>query len=394
MTDKEDSNAPPSVLSYSELLEGSLDAGYKEQRLWQLRNFVERARRDGLSRSDIKEKLAAIWEHRPDELPWPAPAGVDYARTADSLIDEVWPTSNCFVGTVDQSEIHILVRHGGVLDNEPKGVDVALLGPNGDDGMIIEFLPMPSVDAETAENHRSGTISLIEMLTRDESHPWRYLVQRYCNGTANAYGPDRFLARWGLGPLRHIANPKPSLNGLLARQPPRSEGIGPLGRFVVYNKGDYVGVHLIRDERTIKAWLAGLNQDFVDVVLTQPLPGGCVRRTIFEPYEDGYLVDDDQVLNPYGLRVVVELIDEMYRVALVMEARIEDIREALNRVRLEIYDSRASIEPMQDEWLNAVRHAMPGPALDVEPAIFKSVLGEWVARELYGLSDPTRWGGM
>ena len=302
--------------------------------------------------------------------------------------------ANCFDGTVDQSEIHILVRHGGVLDKEPEGVDVALLGPHRDGGVIVQFLPMTNLDAERAEQHRRGVLFTIEMLTDNDRHPWRYLVQRYCNGTANAYGPIRFLDRWGRGPLRHVPEPEHGLNGLVGKQPARAEGVGPLGRFVVYNKGKYVGVHLVRDERTIKGWLADLDRDFVDVALTQPVAGGCVRRTIFEPYEDGYLVDENGVLNPYGLRLVVELIDEMYRTALAMEARIEDIREALRRVQLEIYCSGPRILPMQDEWLNATLRAMPGQPLEVEPAIFKSVLGEWVARELHGLSDPTRMDGL
>ena len=123
-----------------------------------LRHFVWLAQQDNQSRDDAKEELATMWEHQPDKLPWPTPPGVDYSRIANALVEEVWPTPCWSEGTVDTSEIHIGVVYGGCLDEEPERVAVALVGPDRDDGVIVEFLPMPGVDPETAEGHKSHTL--------------------------------------------------------------------------------------------------------------------------------------------------------------------------------------------------------------------------------------------
>lgn len=34
--------------------------------------------------------------------------------------------------------------------------------------------------------------------------------------------------------------------------------------------------------------------------------------------------------------------------------------------------------------------AISNPPLEVQPALFKRVLGEWIAQELFGLDDPTK----
>jgi len=82
--------------------------------------------------------------------------------------------------------------------------------------------------------------------------------------------------------------------------------------------------------------------------------------------------------------------DEVHRAAYVMQGRIPQIRRALAAVRQQVVASDARIEPTKDAWLNAVQDAMTGPPLDVQPGVFKRVLGEWIERELFGLDDPTK----
>ncbi len=84
------------------------------------------------------------------------------------------------------------------------------------------------------------------------------------------------------------------------------------------------------------------------------------------------------------------LADEVHRAAYVMQGRIPQIRRALAVVREQVLASDARIEATKDAWLNAVQDAMTGPPLDVQPALFKRVLGEWIARELFGLDDPAK----
>ncbi len=84
------------------------------------------------------------------------------------------------------------------------------------------------------------------------------------------------------------------------------------------------------------------------------------------------------------------LADEVHRAAYVMQGRIPQIRRALAVVREQVLASDARIETTKDAWLNAVQDAMTGPPLDVQPALFKRVLDEWIARELFGLDDPTK----
>ena len=83
------------------------------------------------------------------------------------------------------------------------------------------------------------------------------------------------------------------------------------------------------------------------------------------------------------------LADEVHRAAYLMQGRIPQIRRALAAVRQRILASDARIKPTKDAWLGAVQDAMTGPPLDVQPALFKRVLGEWIAGDLFGLDDPT-----
>ncbi len=48
-------------------------------------------------------------------------------------------------GSVDRSETHIKVRYGGILEDDPPGVDIALLGPGAGRGPDCRFLPTPGL---------------------------------------------------------------------------------------------------------------------------------------------------------------------------------------------------------------------------------------------------------
>lgn len=84
------------------------------------------------------------------------------------------------------------------------------------------------------------------------------------------------------------------------------------------------------------------------------------------------------------------LADEVHRAAYVMQGRLPQIRRALAAVRQQVVAGDPRIEPTKDAWLNAVQDAINGPPLDVQPALFQRVLGEWIARDLFGLEDPTK----
>ena len=82
--------------------------------------------------------------------------------------------------------------------------------------------------------------------------------------------------------------------------------------------------------------------------------------------------------------------DETHRVAYAMQGRIPQIRRALAVVQRQVRASQARIAPTRDAWLDAVQDAMTGAPLDVHPAAFKRVLGEWIEQDLFGLEDPTK----
>jgi hypothetical protein len=84
------------------------------------------------------------------------------------------------------------------------------------------------------------------------------------------------------------------------------------------------------------------------------------------------------------------LADEVHRAAYLMQGRIPQIRRALAVVRQQVLASDAQIKPTKDAWLGAVQDAMTGPPLDVQAPLFKRVLGDWIARDLFGLDDPTK----
>ena len=93
---------------------------------------------------------------------------------------------------VDRSETHIAIRYGGVLHDDPPRVDVALVGPDVRGGLIVEFLPMPGLDADAVEKHRRRAAGYTDMVT--EGWPFRWEKLLYQTGaTSNWYSRLRFI---------------------------------------------------------------------------------------------------------------------------------------------------------------------------------------------------------
>jgi hypothetical protein len=339
-----------------------------------LEQNVERFRRMEYSRGEIVSRLMREFWIQPEEMP-PEGHRIHWKEFAALHVRAVWPIM-VREGIVDQSEMHILVSNGGCLDEEPAGVDVALIGRDRDDDVIVEFLPMEGVDPEEAEGHRRYTAMLIASRAERGPHPSRGL-DRDCGSTSNAYGPLRFNLRLGIRPLQHWPRADRRTAGLVTKQPLCVEGIGALGRFKVYNKVDYVGIELARDEVTIKGWIVWLDEDSVAVVLRRPFRGGCVCRTISKPDENGHLVNEEGHLNGYGLQVVVELLNQMYEAAVAMDDRARDIKSAILTARLSMLSGRAPIATSVDAQLRAIWKAVPEPPFDFDIAFFKSGLHAW-----------------
>ncbi|MBT8469700.1 MAG: hypothetical protein HKN10_01780 [Myxococcales bacterium] len=393
MADGATSNLPPKLSGRERLAEDARDPYQYEARMFEpgyltgadptckefLEEYVGRERRYLGTRRQIARTLAYEWRHRPEKLPWPTPQNINCEGIAETLVREIWPM--VCEGSVDQSEMHILVVNGGCLDEEPEAVEVALIGPDPDDGVIVEFLPMDGVDPEEAARHRRITRGLVESRAHREPHPWRS-VERRCGSTANAYGPLRFDLRLGKRPLVHLPHAERRADGLVTKQPPCVEGIGALGRFKVSNKVDYVGIELARSEETIKGWIVWLDEESVAVVLRRPIRGGCVLRTISTPCENGQLVNDEGHLNGYGLQVAVELLNDMYEAAMAMERRLPDVMQALRTAYESVSTERARIGPSVDARLRAIWKAVPEPPFDFDIALFKSAIQAW------GQNDP------
>lgn len=352
-----------------------------------LEEYVGGLRRVAFSRRDIVSRLKWDCCLQPERMPWSEVSLDEADQFAEMQVRAVWPMVR--EGIVDQREMHILVRHGGCLEEEPEGVDVALIGPDDDDGVIVEFLPMTDVDAEEAEWHRRYTVMLVSSRARRERHPWRSLL-RHCRSTSNAYGPTRFDLRLGRRPLQHWPRADRRAAGLVTKQPRCVEGIGPLGRYKVYNEGAYVGIELARGNGTLEGWIVWLDEDSVSVVLRWPFRGGCVCRTISESDENGRLVNDEGHLNGYGLQVVVDLLNDMYRAAVAMEERLSDIKRAMRTVYESISAERARIGPSVDARLRAIWRAVPGPRFNFDIAFFKSGLHAW-GTENPGYFDNDVW---
>jgi hypothetical protein len=291
------------------------------------------------------------------------------------------------MGSVDQTKLHLLVRRGGMgwVKNEGERVDIALVGPDTDDGLIVQFLSMSYEETEAVEEHKRSAIDLVErMVELGRGRPWKYA--RYRTGTgANAYSHVRLFTQEGKNPLQRVEKAQRRPTGFRAEQLPSVEGIGPFGRFVVYNNGKYVGIHLIRGDLTIKGWIAELSPGHVAVSVTQPLKVCGMRTRLFDPYENGHLLDKDAVLNSYGLEVTVKLTNDIYEAASTMERRIGDIGPAMTAALRKALAAEGSLELGSEEWMHEVLDGLPGPPLDIDFVLFDSILLNWISRDCYGL---------
>jgi len=296
-------------------------------------------------------------------------------------------------GFVDQSELHILVRSGGMgwVKGEGERIDVAVIG-HRDRGLIVEFLPMFGVDPDAALAAKRHAMSLLDLVVEQgRGDAWSY-AKYHCGTASNAYDTVRFVGREGRKAVCYVDEFDAAKRVSVPKQAPRIEGTSPLGRFAIYNRDSYVGVHLIRGEETIKGWLAHLTHDCVAVILTQPLKGGCVMRTIFQPYSSGYLIDEQGLLTPFGAETVVELVHEMYETASTMAVETVEVRRALARASRQLDNGEVQLDPGPCSWFSLVHRSLSGPLADIHPEFFKAVLGARLAREEDGgMGDPRTW---
>jgi hypothetical protein len=163
------------------------------------KEFVLEHHRSCYSKKQATTRLSRVLLKRPTWLPLSALPDEDLRRFAKGFVEQFWPVPGLWrEGFVDESKDHILVQYGGVLDDEPEAVEVALLGPDPDEpdaGVILEFLPIPGVDEETAEGHRNGTTRNIEYIFEGEP-AWEYALH-HCGSGANLYSSLRFVGLAG-----------------------------------------------------------------------------------------------------------------------------------------------------------------------------------------------------
>jgi hypothetical protein len=100
------------------------------------------------------------------------------------------------------------VRSGGteLTRDEPEGIEIALVGPDENEQLIVEFLPMIGVDPEAGQDARDAGIGLIERtVDRGQrlNNPWQY-AKHHCGTGANMYSLVRFIGRDGREPLERV----------------------------------------------------------------------------------------------------------------------------------------------------------------------------------------------
>jgi hypothetical protein len=363
------------------------------------RSFLKGLMRQSAKRDEgwesAAEELADIWESRRSRVPWYAPGELDVRRAAFELMEFFWPIfMEWREGFVDQSELHILVRSGGMdwVEGEGERIDVAVIG-HCDGGLIVEFLPMFGVDPDAAMAAKRHAVRLLDLVATSD-HPdgaWGYAMH-HCGTAANAYSEVRFVGRAGRKAVRYLNEFDAAKRGSVPKQAPRIEGIGHLGRFAIYSKDTYVGLHLIQGETTIKGRLVHLTHDCVAIILRRPLYGGCVMRTIFAPYSSGYLIDERGLLTEFGAETVVELVHQMHQTASAMASEIIEVKRALARASRQLQSGEVEIEASAEAWFALVHESLSGPLTDIDLELFKSVLDAWLARDEEGtIGDPGTW---
>jgi hypothetical protein len=251
---------------------------------------------------------------------------------------------------------------------------------------------MFGVDPEAAREAEDYARSLLQLVMQSgRGDAWSY-AEYHCGTASNMYSLVRFIPRGGREAVRYVNEFDAAKRVSVPKQAPRIEGIGRLGRFAIYSKDTYIGVHLIQGETTIKGWLVHLTHDRVAIILRRPLYGGCVMRTIFAPYPSGYLIDERGLLTQFGAKTVVELVHEMHQTASAMASEIIEVKRALARASRQLKNGEVEIGSGEEPWFDLVHGSLSGPLADIHPEFFKSVLSAWLPREEDGgIGDPRTW---
>ena len=323
-------------------------------------SLVREAEEERVSWKAMAERLGTRWE---TQRHGDAGFGMRWYEALE-LLKLAWPLRGWSEGFVDQSELHILVRSGGteIRANEPEGINVAVVGPDENEQLIVEFLPMIGVDPEAAQAAKRTALRLFgRMVSQGCGNPWGY-AKHHCGTGANAYSLVRFMGRDGRKPLEHVEYGQCTPSEFVHKQLLQTDRIEPAGRLTFFERRESVAFRLERGAQTIEGYLLDLTHDSLALKLSWPIPTGCIRRTIWAPYENGYLIDTEGRLNEFGLQIAVELIDDIYEAAVAMKSRIKDIKRALGQRRGESLRDEWSFGPGPEEWRRAVWDALPCPA--------------------------------
>ena len=86
-----------------------------------LEEYVGRLRRVAFSRREIVSRLKRDCCVQRERMPWSEVSVEEADQFAEMQVRAVWPMVR--EGIIDQSEMHILVRHGGCLEEDRKSVE-------------------------------------------------------------------------------------------------------------------------------------------------------------------------------------------------------------------------------------------------------------------------------
>jgi hypothetical protein len=355
-------------------------------------SLKERGEKSDDSRKSLANELAQYLGRYTYRLPWHPPDGLDLDRVSLELLEFAWRTLGWREGFVDQSELHILVRSGGteIHDDEPEGIDIAIVGPDENEQLVVEFLPMIGVDPEARDDARDAGIALIERtVDRGHGNPWQY-AKHHCGTGANMYSRVRFVPRGGREPWRRLKSGTYTETEFVRKQLGRIEQLEQSERLRFFEAYDAVAFELERESGPITGYLMQLTYDSLAVELSMPTRTGCMLRNVRSHRERRYLIDADGRLNDFGIQKLVGLVNALQRAVDAMEDRIADIQAAAETT---LERSKSANRPHNDdEYVMQIWEAVPGPRLGVDVTFFCCIVESWIWHCIHGLIAPDGWG--